>query len=156
MKHIKNIYDFTGEGGQERLRKHIDNVKSDPEYKAKWIEHRDLEIKKWWLTLKPFKDESDVPNLPKMDDFFIQRLKELGAIEKSKLVDGQWYYGNYRSSNYGKWNSDKNEFEVIRYKFGYRWDSCNHFEDDDGYALFVPLRLATKEEALEEESKIEN
>lgn len=84
MKHIKNIYDFTGEGGQERLRKHIDNVKSDPEYKAKWIEHRDLEIKKWWLTLKPFKDESDVPNLPKMDDFFIQRLKELGAIEKSK------------------------------------------------------------------------
>lgn len=34
------------------------------------------------------------------------------------------------------------------------WDECNHFEDDNGFALFVPLRLATQEE-VEEQLQIE-
>jgi hypothetical protein len=34
----------------------------------------------------------------------------------------------------------------MRYKFGWRKDECNHFEDDDGFALFVPIKLGTQEE----------
>jgi hypothetical protein len=40
----------------------------------------------------------------------------------------------------------ENVFEHWRYKFGFRLDTCNHFEDDNGFALFVPIGLATEEE----------
>lgn len=48
------------------------------------------------------------------------------------------------------WNEKENKFDYVRYKFGYYWDECNHFEDDDGFALFVPLRKATDEERKNE------
>ena len=28
----------------------------------------------------------------------------------------------------------------MRYKFGWREDTINHFEDDNGYDLFVPIK----------------
>ena len=75
------------------------------------------------------------------------KLIELGAIRKLDLIDNQWYYGNYRRANLGKWNNKKQKFDVIRhatllygYSFNYYWDDCNHFEDDNGYALFVPVK----------------
>lgn len=105
------------------------------------------EIKKYWLTLKPFVVADDVPSLPNpFDDFFIDLIVKLGAIPKNELEDGVWYYGDYRNTDLGKWNAQKSKFDIWRYKFGYRRDDCNHFEDDDGYALFVPLRKATEEE----------
>ena len=110
---------------------------------------------KFIFILKPFEKESDVPDLPKLDDFYINKLIELGGIPKSELEDSQWYYGNFRNSDLGKWDSEKQEFGHWRYKFGHRWDTCNHFEDDNGYALFVPLRKANDEE-LESIKKIEN
>lgn len=146
MKHLKE-FDFTGEGGKERLQKHLKSFKEDPEYKKRWIEFRDEQQKEYWRNLSPFQKESDVPELPNpLSDFYVNRLIELGAIPKSDLKDNVWYYGNYRNSEFGKWNSNKEKFDIIRYKFGLRWDDCNHFEDDDRFALFVPLREATSEE----------
>jgi hypothetical protein len=152
MRYLKsfnesNEFDFTGEGGRERLQNHITKIKEDPEYKKRWIEFRDSGTIEYWKNLKPFQKESDVPDLPKpLTEFHIKKLIECGAIPKSELKDGEWYYGNYRNSEFGKWNSNKNKFDIIRYKFGLRWDDCYHFEDDDGYALFVPLRLVNSEE----------
>jgi hypothetical protein len=126
---------------------------------AKQKAQREANIKEYWNTLKPFKDANDIPNLPRVEkkewnDFYVPKLVECGAITKDKLVDGTWYYGEYRNSNFGKWDATKNEFGLWRYKFGYMWDNCNHFQDDNGYALFVPLRTITPEE-MEELNQIE-
>lgn len=141
---------------KEKYQKHITKLKSDPEYKEMWEKQKSDKLKKWWSELRPFKSSTDVPQLPNpLDDFYTQRIIELGAIPKSELKDGQWYYGNFRNSNFGKWDSDKSVFHHIRYSFGWYWDECNHFEDDDRFALFVPLREATPEEIKNELKKVE-
>lgn len=124
------------------------------------VEHlrkmKEESLRKFWMELKPFVKSEDVPQLPiPLTDFHINKLIELGAIAKDKLEDGVWYYGEYRNSEFGKWDAANNEFGLWRYKFGYRWDECNHFQDDNGFALFVPLRKASEEE-LEKIKKIEN
>lgn len=115
-------------------------------------------IKKKWENRGPFKDAWDASRLPQAEkaewyDFYIPRIIELGGMPSSDLVDGQWYYGGFRRSNFGKWNEAERKFHVLRDKFGWMWDKCNHFEDDNGFALFVPLRLATIEEIEAEERK---
>ena len=110
--------------------------------------------------IKPFVNAEDIPDLPKVDakewkEYFVPILIEKGAIPKVDLIDGEWYYGDHRRCNVAKWNEKDNQFDYLRYKFGYFWDNCNHFEDDDGYALFVPIRKANKEE-IEEQEKIKN
>ena len=109
---------------------------------------------KYWNELKPFKTPGDVPTIPRADEkeykeFYVPRLIAAGAIPKEDLVDGQFYYGEYRNANVGKWNAEKNVFDHWRYKFGFRLDKCNHFEDDNGFALFVPIRLANENEIEE-------
>ena len=138
----------------EQYKEHRRKMKEDPAYAKihKDIEKRDME--KYWMNLKPFKTEEDVPALPKMDEFYVKRLIELGAIPKKDLENGVWYYGNYRNTDLGKWNAKTEKFDHYRMKFGWRTDDCNHFEDDDGYALFVPIRKANEKE-LEEIKKIE-
>ena len=118
---------------------------------------RKVRMIEYWNNLKPFVVESDVPTLPgvekkEWDEFYVPRLLKAGAIDKKDLIDGTWYYGNYRNSKYGKWDAEKQEFGLWRYKFGWRWDTCNHFQDDNGFALFVPLRAANQEE-IEEQNK---
>ena len=148
--------EFSGEWNASRWQEHFKKLKEDPDYKNRWKEYRDSQIKEYWMNLKPFEKESDVPDLPNpLNDFYKQRIIELGGIPKNILEDGVWYYGNFRNSDLGKWDSEKQEFGHWRYKFGHRWDTCNHFEDDNGYALFVPLRKANEEE-LESIKKIEN
>jgi hypothetical protein len=139
---------------QEELDKKKEDFKEQlekerAERKARVIEH--------WNNLKPFVDEKDVPGLPRVekkewDEFYVPRLLKAGALDKKDLVDGTWYYGSYRNSIYGKWNAEKQEFGLWRYKFGWMWDTCNHFQDDNGFALFVPLRAANQEE-IEEQNK---
>jgi len=114
-------------------------------------EERKAAMVKFWNNLKPFKNPEDVPGIPRVDEkeykeFYVPRLIAAGAIPKKDLVDGQFYFGDYRNAKVGKWVAEKNVFEHWRYKFGFRIDECNHFEDDDGFALFVPIRLANKEE----------
>ena len=116
--------------------------------------NRKKAIMDYWDNLKKFETEHDVPAIPRVDEkeyneFYVPRLIAAGAIPKADLVDGKFYFGEYRNANVGKWIAEKNVFEHWRYKFGFRLDTCNHFEDDNGYALFVPIRLANAAEIEE-------
>lgn len=65
-------------------------------------------------------------------------IEDVHPIPKDELVVGQTYKGNCRNSETAVW--DGNVFWYDRYKFGstYRED-INHYEDDDGYDVFVPF-----------------
>ena len=115
---------------------------------------REEMIKKYWDNLPRFERADQVPPIPRVDEieykeFYVPKLISAGAIPKKDLVDGQYYYGDYRNAEVGKWNAEENVFEHWRYKFGYRKDTCNHFEDDDGFALFTPIRIANEVEIEE-------
>ena len=119
--------------------------------RLKLKEERNARMKEYWMNLPKFEKPEDVPAIPRVDEkeykeFYVPKLIAAGAIPKADLVDGQCYLGEYRNANYGKWNAKENVFEHWRYKFGFRLDTCNHFEDDNGFALFVPIALATQEE----------
>ena len=93
---------------------------------------------------KVSQDIPDIPQVPKeeYENFYLPKLLKAGAIPKKDLVDGQVYIGKHRRCTIARWNKKQNKFEYWRDKFGYRFiDVCNHFEDDDGYALFVPIKL---------------
>jgi len=112
-------------------------------------EERDARIKNYWLTLQPFKDVKDIPTLPRVDEkewkeFYVPKLIELGAIPKKDLVVGEYYIGDHRCTTIAKWNG--NVFEYWKWEFFPMEDECNHFEDDDGFALFVPIGIGTKED----------
>ena len=108
--------------------------------------------RKKWDNLKPFKTPQDVPEIPRVNEqeyreYYMPRLIEAGAIPKGNLEDGAFYLGDHRRCKIGKWNETKNVFEYWRNKFGNHFiDKCNHFEDDDGFALFTPIKKATEEE----------
>lgn len=139
----------------KEYQEHRLRIKTDPEY-AKMIKEKEVvELHEYWMNLKPFQVEEDVPELPVMNDFYINRLIDLGAVPKNQLEDGNWYYGNYRNANFGKWNANTQKFDHYRWKFGWMEDDCNHFEDDNGYALFVPLRKVNEVELKEIEKIIE-
>lgn len=97
----------------------------------------------YFKELKPFKYSDDIPDLPKVskeewNEIIVPNLIRCGAIPKSKLKVGQHYLGHCRNSNNAVWKGD--HFEYERYKWGtYYTDKINHFEDDDGFDLFVPL-----------------
>lgn len=156
---LNNYKKFINENkfsSKDELINHINKLKNDPEYKKKIDTEKSIKLKEYWKKLSKFKKSTDVPKLPNpLTYFYEKRLIELGAIPKSELVDGKWYYGNFRNSNYGKWDSNESVFKHIRCSFGYYWDKCNHFQDDDGFALFVPLREATNEEIKNELKKVE-
>ena len=55
------------------------------------------------------------------------------------LIIGKEYLGSCRNSERAIWNGKCFEYE--RYKWGTTYiDEINHFEDDDGYDLFVPIK----------------
>lgn len=136
----------------EQHLEHLRKFKEDPQYKEEWLKQKELDRQAHWLQLKPFQLAHDVPALPNpLTPFYIQRLHELGAIPLKDLQDGQWYYGDYRNADLGRWDAQQQVFHHLRYKWGYRWDTANHFEMDNGFALFTPLRPATLEEIQREE-----
>ena len=109
-------------------------------------------MREYWETLKPFTGVNDIPNLPRVEadqwgNFYVPKLIGAGAIPKKDLIDGQFYAGDHRNATIAKWDADKNKFIYMRTKWNSTYeDDCNHFEDDDGYALFVPIKTATEEE----------
>ena len=109
-------------------------------------------MREYWETLKPFTGVNDIPNLPRIEtdewkNFYVPKLIGAGAIPKKDLIDGQFYAGDHRNATIAKWDADKNKFIYMRTKWNSTYeDDCNHFEDDDGYALFVPIKTATEEE----------
>lgn len=61
-------------------------------------------------------------------------------IPKNKLVIGQEYMGNCRNASKAEWTGD--HFVYRRYKWGDIFlEDINHYEDDDGYDVFVPIEI---------------
>ena len=111
------------------------------------LAERKKKIKKareeYWNNMLPFKTIEDIPSLPvvtkdEWNNFYIPHLIRCGAIPKNELIKGYTYTGTCRNADKAVWNGEK--FVYKRTKFNMTFDeSINHFEDDDGYDLFVPL-----------------
>lgn len=104
-----------------------------------------VDVKTYFKNLTPFKSIEDIPDfIPKFKDnksdyqYVIDNLIRCGAIPKKDLIVGKTYLGSCRNSNEAIWNGV--DFEYTRYKFGTSYvEHINHFEDDDGFDLFIPL-----------------
>ena len=99
----------------------------------------------YWKNRKPFKDEDDIPSVPKAkkedyDKVIVPNIIRCGGIPKEELIVGETYIGNCRNASEAVWNGER--FTYMRTKFGYTYpEDINHFQDDDGYDLFVPIKL---------------
>lgn len=95
-------------------------------------------------SLEPFNTIDDIPDIPIVEkeihnDYIVPNLIRCGAIPKEKLIVGKCYEGSCRNASNAVWNGEK--FTYRRTKFGYTYDEdINHFQDDDGFDLFVPLK----------------
>lgn len=100
-------------------------------------------------TMKPFTSEDGIIDVPITDsetykNIVIPNFIRCGAIPKAQLEVGKTYIGSCRNASEAVWKGD--HFTYKRYKFGYTFDEdINHFEDDDGYDLFVPIKLKEDE-----------
>ncbi len=107
-------------------------------------EKRKRRIIDYFDNIRPFNDTDNIPDIPIIDEetynnVIIPNLIRCGAIPKNKLVKGNTYIGTCRNATEAIWLGDK--FEYIRYKFGYTYpEKINHFQDDDGCDVFVPLK----------------
>lgn len=92
-----------------------------------------------------FETEDDVPELPawseeEMREYVWPKLIQYGAIPIDKLIVGHTYLGKCRNAHKAIWK-DNGTFEYVRYKFGITYpEEINHFQDDDGYDVFVPIK----------------
>lgn len=65
---------------------------------------------------------------------------DIYVIPKDELVIGETYSGVCRNASEAVW--DGKTFTYDRHKFGSCFkENINHFEDDDGYDVFVPMRI---------------
>lgn len=98
----------------------------------------------YWRNLNREFTVETIPNIPRTspevyNDIIIPALIRCGAIPKSQLEVGATYIGSCRNAGEAVWLGDK--FEYQRYKFGDTFpEKINHFEDDNGYDLFVPIK----------------
>jgi hypothetical protein len=124
------------------IRAAIDKDRKDKEIRTKYAwEHLPMFIEPYLIPQLPQATEEEWKN------YYVPKLIAAGAIPKDQLVDGGYYYGKHRCTNYGKWNAKDNVFNYWKFDIGgVYWDRCNHFEDDDHFALFVPIDVALEEE----------
>lgn len=100
-------------------------------------------IRERYSNLEPFTDPDHMPDFPYILNeeerkWFIDKFIELGAIPKDKLEPGAVYLGNCRNADKAIWTGEK--FSYLRYKFGFTYhEEISHFQDDDGYDVFVPI-----------------
>ena len=74
-------------------------------------------------------------------------ISQIEVVPKNELEIDKEYLGNCRNSNKAVWKGDY--FEYQRYKFGHFYtDKINHYEDDDGYDVFVPIRFKTMNHSM--------
>ena len=102
------------------------------------------QLKIYLQEMEPFTDF--IPEVPKMqtpedyEEYVVKNYIRCGAISKKDLIVGKTYIGDCRNASEATWKGKV--FVYKRYKFGYEYEEeINHFEDDDGYDLFVPLKL---------------
>lgn len=96
--------------------------------------------------MEPFNgDINKIPRLPvwekeEYDTIVVPNLIRCGAIPKKDLIVGKTYLGDCRNASEAVWKGDV--FTYKRTKFAWTYDEdINHFEDDNGYDLFVPIKL---------------
>lgn len=101
-------------------------------------------IKKFFEDLTVFKTINDIPDLPilsktEYNEIVVPNLIRCGAIPKKDLVVDNEYLGKCRNSKKAVWKGD--HFEYLRSEFGCSYiEKVNHFEDDNGYDLFIPIK----------------
>lgn len=104
-----------------------------------------MNLEEYFNKLEKFTSVDDIPNIPKVDEDIYKRvvipnLIRCGAIPKSELQIGKVYLGACRNTDKAMWVGD--HFVYKRHKWGHEFDEkINHFEDDDGYDLFVPIAI---------------
>ena len=75
----------------------------------------------------------------------LQKFYDAGIIQKKDLVVGAYYWGSCRNSSLAMW--DGKEFIYLRTKFSSTFaETINHLEDDNGYDLFIPIRMLSWQE----------
>ena len=98
-----------------------------------------------WKERKPFRDKDDIPPIPIVlpkdyEEIIVPNIIRCGGIPKDKLIVGKTYIGDCRNAREAVWDGEK--FTYMRTKFGSTYpETINHFQDDDGYDLFVPLKI---------------
>lgn len=108
-------------------------------------EERYNNVLNYWKERKPFRDEDDIPPIPIVlpkdyEEIIVPNIIRCGGIPKDKLIVGKTYIGDCRNATEAVWDGDK--FTYMRTKFGSTYpETINHFQDDDGYDLFVPLKI---------------
>lgn len=116
--------------------------------KEKWVkeqkEKKYNDVLEYWKNRKPFKDEEDIPSIPNVkpkdyEDVIVPNIIRCGGIPKEELIVGETYIGSCRNAREAVWNGER--FTYMRTKFGYTYpEDINHFQDDDGYDVFVPIK----------------
>ena len=107
---------------------------------------------RFWRRRPKFEDRADVPPLPRVNAkiwkyLIVPTLIEAGAIPMMELEDGAVYEGRHRVGKVARWDAEKKEFEYPYWEFNQKATmKCNHFEMDDGFALFVPLKKVAEKE----------
>lgn len=75
-----------------------------------------------------------------MKEIVVPEFIRLGAIPRKDLIVGKRYKGYCRNADEATWNGT--EFVYVRHKFDSMFEeNVKHFEDDDGYDVFVPYRV---------------
>lgn len=75
-----------------------------------------------------------------LDGFHNWVKEHIIPIPKSELVIGKEYSGHCRNAFKATWNGKT--FQYIRRKFGSdALKEINHYEDDNGYDVFVPIKI---------------
>ena len=98
-----------------------------------------------WKERKPFRDEDDIPPIPIVlpkdyEEIIVPNIIRCGGIPKDKLIVGKTYIGDCRNAREAVWDGEK--FTYMRTKFGSTYpETINNFKDDDGYDIFVPLKI---------------
>ena len=101
-------------------------------------------IDEFWKNLQPFRCVDDIPDIPVVDkdtynNIIVKNLIRCGAIPIDKLEKGSTYEGACRNSSEATWNGE--DFYYTRHKIGGAYiDHVNHFQNDDGFDLFVPIK----------------
>lgn len=136
----KQMVAATTEEEREKLKQEYEVLKKERD--KQYDEH----IAEWFNTLEPFNGNIDkIPSIPKpskevYENIVIPNLIRCGAISKKDLEIGKTYLGDCRNASEAVWNGKV--FVYKRYKFGFTYDEeINHFEDDDGSDLFVPIKI---------------
>lgn len=104
-----------------------------------------IDYEKMFNELEPFTDIDSIPYIPAVDKemydkVIIPNLIRCGAIPKENLIVGETYIGSCRNASEAVWDGE--EFEYQRYKYGFVFsEKINHFQDDNGSDLFVPISI---------------